>query len=54
VVGFCDFFLALREIEWVVLPNPQADCANKRGKIQREREYSEREWHKKMGMIPPR
>jgi len=48
-------FLALREIEWVVSPKLWADYANKKGKIQREREHSEREWHKKkMGMIPPR
>ena len=46
--------LALREIEWVVSPNPQSDYAHKKGKLQREREHSEGEWHKKMGMIPPR
>jgi len=35
--------MVLREIEWVVSPNPQADGANEKGKIQREREHSERE-----------
>ena len=47
-------FLALREIEWVVSPNPQADYAHKKEKLQREREHREGEGHKKMGMIPPR
>ena len=39
---------------WVVSPNPQSDYAHKKGKLQREREHREGEWHKKMGMIPPR
>ncbi len=44
--------MVLREIERVVCPNPWADYANKRGKIQREREHSEGERHRKIDMIP--